>query len=102
MSKPVINVTPLIDVLLVLLIIFMVITPLKPHRFEARIPSEQKNDSAIPDPRTIVVTVGGDSSLKFNEELTAANVGSPEPVVDRLKEVFRLRETNLEKERTVF
>lgn len=34
-SKPSINVTPLIDVLLVLLIIFMVISPLKPTRFEA-------------------------------------------------------------------
>jgi len=32
-AKPDINVTPLIDVLLVLLIIFMVITPLKPHKF---------------------------------------------------------------------
>ena len=37
---PVINVTPLIDVLLVLLIIFMVAAPLKPHRFLAKLPSE--------------------------------------------------------------
>jgi biopolymer transport protein ExbD len=34
-ATPHINVTPLIDVLLVLLIIFMVISPLKPSRFEA-------------------------------------------------------------------
>lgn len=35
-ARPNINVTPLIDVLLVLLVIFMVITPLKPSRFEAK------------------------------------------------------------------
>ena len=34
-AQPYINVTPLIDVLLVLLIIFMVVTPLKPSRFKA-------------------------------------------------------------------
>jgi biopolymer transport protein ExbD len=32
-AKPFINVTPLIDVLLVMLIIFMVVSPLKPSRF---------------------------------------------------------------------
>jgi biopolymer transport protein ExbD len=37
---PFINVTPLIDVLLVLLIIFMVAAPLKTSRFLARLPSE--------------------------------------------------------------
>lgn len=102
MSKPEINVTPLIDVLLVLLIIFMVITPLKPHKFETQIPSEPKHDSAQPDPRTIVVTVHSDSSLQFNKELTAANVESPQPIIDKIADIFRLREVNLEKERTVF
>ena len=44
-AVPCINVTPLIDVLLVLLIIFMVVTPLKPSRFRALIPTplEQNN-----------------------------------------------------------
>ncbi|HEV8592992.1 MAG TPA: biopolymer transporter ExbD [Pyrinomonadaceae bacterium] len=102
MSKPEINVTPLIDVLLVLLIIFMVITPLKPHKFETKIPSEPKHDRAQPDPRTIVVTVHSDSSLQFNKELTAANIESPQPMIDKIADVFTLREVNLEKERTVF
>jgi hypothetical protein len=38
-NKPYINVTPLIDVLLVLLIIFMVAAPLRPSRFVAKLPS---------------------------------------------------------------
>ena len=44
---PAINVTPLIDVLLVLLIIFMVAAPLKPHRFLAKLPAEPDNNPAL-------------------------------------------------------
>jgi biopolymer transport protein TolR len=58
-ATPQINVTPLIDVLLVLLIIFMVITPLKPSRFEAKVPAEPKPDdvqaNVKPNPLTLVV-----------------------------------------------
>jgi biopolymer transport protein ExbD len=64
-AVPYINVTPLIDVLLVLLIIFMVISPQKPHRFEAKVPEkppEQQQDQP-PDPFILIVsipkTVGG-------------------------------------------
>ena len=40
MTKPIINVTPLIDVLLVLLMIFMVGHAIKPSAFKAKVPSE--------------------------------------------------------------
>ena len=65
--KPEINVTPLIDVLLVLLIIFMVVTPLKPARFKAMIP-EPPRDGPPPEPNplTLVVTIENDGSLKLN------------------------------------
>ncbi len=70
-SKPDINVTPLIDILLVLLIIFMVISPLKPSKFEAKIPSEpepQKNENVTPNPLTLVVAISSDDKVKLNNE----------------------------------
>ena len=65
-TRPAINVTPLIDVLLVLLIIFMVSAPLRPHSFVAKLPSEPDNRPLPPDPRTLVVTVQTDHTLKLN------------------------------------
>jgi biopolymer transport protein ExbD len=65
-TTPAINVTPLIDVLLVLLIIFMVSAPLRPHRFATALPSEPDNRPVLPDPHTLVVTVQPDHTLKLN------------------------------------
>jgi biopolymer transport protein ExbD len=67
-TKPDINVTPLIDVLLVLLIIFMVAAPLKPARFLAKVPSPPDNNLRInPNPLTLVVAVQPDRTLKLNQ-----------------------------------
>lgn len=66
-APPNINVTPLIDVLLVLLIIFMVASPLRPHRFETKVPAEPDNSQeVIPNIDTLVVTVSEDLTLKLN------------------------------------
>ncbi|MBO0800246.1 MAG: biopolymer transporter ExbD, partial [Blastocatellia bacterium] len=46
MTSPNINVTPLIDILLVLLIIFMVISPLKPVKFEIKAPQKLPPDNS--------------------------------------------------------
>jgi biopolymer transport protein ExbD len=70
-AVPYINVTPLIDVLLVLLIIFMVISPQKPHRFEARIPEKPPEDQKEqpPDPLALLVTIPQTGDLyKLNTE----------------------------------
>jgi biopolymer transport protein ExbD len=49
-NQPDINVTPLIDVLLVLLIIFMVVAPLKPAQFETKVPQKNQNPESKPNP----------------------------------------------------
>jgi biopolymer transport protein TolR len=68
MSEP--NVVPLIDVLLVLIIIFMAITPTTPTGMSALVPQPPpKNQKVNPDlqKQTIVVVVGRDGSVKINQ-----------------------------------
>jgi biopolymer transport protein ExbD len=93
MTKPTINVTPLIDVLLVLLIIFMVLTPLKPSAFKAKIPQEPKTKGEA-NPHTLVVSVGKDSSLSINKESGVGTIDAPERVVTMLKNTFAKRVEN--------
>ncbi len=95
MTKPVINVTPLIDVLLVLLIIFMVVTPTKPAAFKAKIPQQPVNDNKdIAHPDTLVVVVSSDSSLQINQEKNLGTVDDPQKIIERLVGIFRLRTEN--------
>jgi biopolymer transport protein ExbD len=65
-TKPYINVTPIIDVLLVVLIIFMIAAPLRPHSFAAKLPAEPDARVLPPDPKTLVVTIERDRTLKLN------------------------------------
>ncbi|MBC7898976.1 MAG: biopolymer transporter ExbD [Saprospiraceae bacterium] len=92
MTKPVINVTPLIDVLLVLLIIFMVVTPMKPAAFKAKIPKmPAKNDIVSVHPDTLVVIVSEDRSLGINHEKSVGTVDDPQKTIRRLAEIFSMR-----------
>lgn len=96
-AVPNINVTPLIDVLLVLLIIFMIISPMKPHQFEAKVPSEPENlpeDVVIKEnPLTLVVSINkSDLKIKLNNE-DMGDVSDTEALTNRLTQEFKLRDT---------
>jgi biopolymer transport protein ExbD len=93
-AVPYINVTPLIDVLLVLLIIFMVVTPLKPSRFKADIPTQrdpnEDTSQLKPNPLTLVVTISQDLQLKLNTD-AMGSVNDPSALAAKLQQVFQLR-----------
>ena len=87
-----INITPLIDVLLVLIIIFMVIVPRTPHGLSALIPQPNKNEKqnqAVLE-RTVVVTIDARRQIAINQQpVTINDLGS------RLVDIFKTRATRV-------
>jgi biopolymer transport protein TolR len=87
-----INVTPMIDILLVLLIIFMVIVPVTPKGLDALVPQPPKNPQKQPPPtdRTIVVQVfyhpGAPPTYKINDTDVARR-----DLLPRLTEIYANR-----------
>ena len=91
---PAVNVTPLIDILLVLLIIFMVITPLHPARFKAHVPTPPDDERARKSQLTLVVEVDASQRLRLirgAETVAEATVGDAGAVAVRLAEEWRER-----------
>jgi biopolymer transport protein ExbD len=83
-----INMTPMIDILLVLLIIFMVITPMTPHGLETLVPQPPppNQQPTQADNRTVVIIINADKSMMLNTEpITEETLGK------RLEEVFKTR-----------
>src|SRR3954467_1483532 len=71
-AQPSMNVTPLVDVVLVLLIIFMVITPLLAKQFWIHIPNKIKKDQPVDTPGNewpVVVLVTKKGEIKINREV---------------------------------
>ncbi|HUQ32730.1 MAG TPA: biopolymer transporter ExbD [Pyrinomonadaceae bacterium] len=93
-AAPYINVTPLIDVLLVLLIIFMVVSPLKPSRFKALIPEPPKPQQGPPpvgEKTNLVVAIKKDGSLELNQTGDVGSVDDTGKLSVRLAELFQQR-----------
>jgi len=84
-----INVTPMIDVLLVLLILFMVITPLTPHGEPAAVPQAPRHGEPAtpPDEHTVVLSLAADGRIHLNEEPLA----SRQDLATRLQKIFAQR-----------
>ena len=92
---PDINVTPLIDVLLVLLIIFMVAAPLKPARFTAKLPSQPQHELPLTaNDKTLVVTIQPDRTLLLNRLTDMGTVDDMSKLASKLVSVFEERTRN--------
>ena len=83
-----INMTPMIDVLLVLIIIFMVITPLTPKGLEALVPQPPPpgQKQTLSDQRTVVIVIDANHRFQINSEDTDEN-----KLGDQLTEIFKTR-----------
>ena len=93
-AVPYINVTPLIDVLLVVLIIFMVVTPLKPSSFKADVPTQRDPNEDVsklkPNPLTLVVSITPDLQIKLNQD-QMGSVNDTSALSAKLQQTFQQR-----------
>ena len=82
-----INITPLVDVVLVMLIIFMVVTPLLEKDIEVRVPSTEQVEVQKEVPKDqLVVRISAEGELKINTETI-----TPDKYVERLKQILAPR-----------
>ena len=85
-----INITPLVDVVLVMLIIFMVVTPLLEKNIAVRMPAtEEVVDQSDVPPDQLVVRIEADGDLKINSEKVPRD-----EYIDRLSTILKRKRPN--------
>lgn len=94
LAKPTMNVTPLVDVALVVLIIFMVVTPMMTKTFWLNLPKqEEKKDNTPPPPTSnepLVLTVDKEGVLRVNKTVLQKS-----EIADRLPRMLAAKKNKI-------